>query len=445
MYTVLIIHSTDDNKMPVEIRNFHSAMRAEISSLITALEEYLASKKIVERKRLELDTGSLDGSSSETASTDSSSEVAMIREDFLSFIAVLLSHSDSEDALIFPVLFARTPNTRTKLEAFDSEHNKINSCLNEIKTQWSIFPVVHSERARICILEDILAQSIPFRTMLLEHLDTEEELVHPLMMDHLTTEEVNVIVGRVLGHRSSDVMAKILKLMYRHLSTEDFNVCLDNIQKSVSGTFFQKWLSALPQSASSTEADGETASLFEAGSVASEEEISLQNHSTVAGVMSGAIPGGLRGHALDHLRKDYDDPVHYSLEEVIQQENDRLASKNKKRKRRVALSELRISKKKFTATSAPPVDRTPTQIALLAKDLEKSYFDEEEGVLGCSHYRKKCKIIAPCCSKVFVCRLCHNDSTSDGHAVDRYAYIYCVGRGELRNYGSTKPCAMLQV
>ncbi|CAL5347055.1 unnamed protein product [Camellia sinensis] len=31
---------------------------------------------------------------------------------------------------------------------------------------------------------------------------------------------------------------------------------------------------------------------------------------------------------------------------------------------------------------------------------------------GCKHYRRRCKIRAPCCNEVFDCRHCHNESTS---------------------------------
>ncbi|KAM3254977.1 hypothetical protein ACQJBY_042805 [Aegilops geniculata] len=30
---------------------------------------------------------------------------------------------------------------------------------------------------------------------------------------------------------------------------------------------------------------------------------------------------------------------------------------------------------------------------------------------GCEHYRRRCKIVAPCCKEVFPCRHCHNDAT----------------------------------
>ncbi|XP_044395689.1 E3 ubiquitin-protein ligase MIEL1 [Triticum aestivum] len=33
---------------------------------------------------------------------------------------------------------------------------------------------------------------------------------------------------------------------------------------------------------------------------------------------------------------------------------------------------------------------------------------------GCEHYRRRCKIVAPCCKEVFPCRHCHNDATAFG-------------------------------
>ena len=40
-----------------------------------------------------------------------------------------------------------------------------------------------------------------------------------------------------------------------------------------------------------------------------------------------------------------------------------------------------------------------------------------EIVLGCPHYKRACKMRAPCCQRLFTCRLCH-DQASD-HKVDR--------------------------
>lgn len=43
--------------------------------------------------------------------------------------------------------------------------------------------------------------------------------------------------------------------------------------------------------------------------------------------------------------------------------------------------------------------------------------DNPSEIVNCKHYRRNCKIVAPCCDKVFLCRLCHNDEES--HEIER--------------------------
>lgn len=33
----------------------------------------------------------------------------------------------------------------------------------------------------------------------------------------------------------------------------------------------------------------------------------------------------------------------------------------------------------------------------------------QEGNCGCDHYRRRCKLVAPCCGDIFWCRHCHNE------------------------------------
>ncbi|KAJ4832104.1 hypothetical protein Tsubulata_028051 [Turnera subulata] len=43
---------------------------------------------------------------------------------------------------------------------------------------------------------------------------------------------------------------------------------------------------------------------------------------------------------------------------------------------------------------------------------------------GCEHYRRRCKIRAPCCNQVFPCRHCHNEATSSlSNAKDRHEIV----------------------
>ncbi|XP_004242165.1 zinc finger protein BRUTUS-like At1g74770 isoform X1 [Solanum lycopersicum] len=58
-----------------------------------------------------------------------------------------------------------------------------------------------------------------------------------------------------------------------------------------------------------------------------------------------------------------------------------------------------------------------------AKDKEKitgqcpSFRDKTESVFGCKHYKRNCKLLAPCCNELFPCIRCH-DEISD-HFLDR--------------------------
>lgn len=38
---------------------------------------------------------------------------------------------------------------------------------------------------------------------------------------------------------------------------------------------------------------------------------------------------------------------------------------------------------------------------------------------GCQHYQRGCKLVSPCCDKVYSCRLCHDNN--EDHILDRYS------------------------
>ncbi|KAL3154779.1 hypothetical protein ABBQ38_011325 [Trebouxia sp. C0009 RCD-2024] len=42
--------------------------------------------------------------------------------------------------------------------------------------------------------------------------------------------------------------------------------------------------------------------------------------------------------------------------------------------------------------------------------------NREKGEHGCTHYRRRCKLVTPCCGEVFWCRHCHNEAKSQNEA-----------------------------
>lgn len=39
-----------------------------------------------------------------------------------------------------------------------------------------------------------------------------------------------------------------------------------------------------------------------------------------------------------------------------------------------------------------------------------------EANAACVHYERNCNIVAPCCNRVFGCRICHDEFSASGHA-----------------------------
>ncbi|KAK2162018.1 hypothetical protein LSH36_106g03009 [Paralvinella palmiformis] len=56
----------------------------------------------------------------------------------------------------------------------------------------------------------------------------------------------------------------------------------------------------------------------------------------------------------------------------------------------------------------------------------------KESEYGCSHYKRRCAFISPCCKKVYVCRICHNEN--ERHEIDRHAIqeIKCTECGTIQ-------------
>jgi len=85
--------------------------------------------------------------------------------------------------------------------------------------------------------------------------------------------------------------------------------------------------------------------------------------------------------------------------------------------------------------------------------------DINQNYEGCSHYKRKCKLVAPCCGGVYSCRFCHDDSVS-GHTIDRRLVTEvecgvcglrqavtreCVGDGCDTVFGSAHFCAVCKL
>jgi len=68
------------------------------------------------------------------------------------------------------------------------------------------------------------------------------------------------------------------------------------------------------------------------------------------------------------------------------------------------------------------VTASTSRSSITSMDLgQNSIAASEEEIMSCVHYEAKCNIVAPCCNRVFGCRVCHDEMTPEGHpAMDRF-------------------------
>jgi iron-sulfur cluster repair protein YtfE (RIC family) len=624
----------------LEIIFFHSAIRGEMTFLTEMFINFL------------------DAMENPDDMPVSDEEFQTLRNDFMSFAKVLRAHNAAEDKLLFPVIIARNPTGRESLERLMVDHLHIGANLKELLRLIDLYLTTpHEGGARLALLRNIVTLMGRLRIQMYAHLYREETVLQSLMAGKMSPEEQNMIVGRIMGHRSSELMEIIIRLLYRHLPKAELEVCLENISKSVSGTYFERWLATLsgqletrtdnsddndgsslwashsssevaptcsdveqrhrrkkkrkrktsrsldrsnvearidsghmdttdptpsrppnlhiqvetpvavpveaslvgPVSSSSSSSSIENVPSSDGGnesamvqqpstgpsnsSASSNEEDALpdiesdrgyhtdeiETHKAVAKLITGASSDFIQ-KAIAKVRRDFESAPVATIQHIIEMVTG--AQKELKRKgistdltadmevgakrdapssaavneTSPAVSSPHISTDTDTTPSAvaastdmessptsgagsecndsntvsstprdiqqhhsdislganilvtgsggisnqPPVSeallttsqstgsqrtsrfKAPAPVEAVAvpvltdpADFEPSYFDADREVLGCKHYRRKCKLIAPCCGRAYVCRLCHDDAVQEAHILDRYESIYC--------------------
>jgi len=77
---------------------------------------------------------------------------------------------------------------------------------------------------------------------LIAHLDKEETNCMPLVAQYLTKTEINDLVGKIMGKRSSELMSQILTMAVQNLNDQDRDDMVKYMKQAMVGTFFERWL-----------------------------------------------------------------------------------------------------------------------------------------------------------------------------------------------------------
>lgn len=160
---------------------------------------------------------------------------------------------------------------RIEQEEYEEDHadeekmfNSINGLLSNVRdelsnrtkalsTAASTATVSSSERGgpnviapttnTICKLaQSLLEATRNLMRHLMTHLDKEETHCMPLVMQYLTKAEINDLVGKIMGKRSSQLMSQILTMAIQNLNEADRDDMVHYMKQAMVGTFFERWL-----------------------------------------------------------------------------------------------------------------------------------------------------------------------------------------------------------
>ncbi|KAL7545336.1 hypothetical protein ACHAWF_008691 [Thalassiosira exigua] len=141
---------------------------------------------------------------------------------------------------------------RIEQEEYEEDHadeermfNSINDLLSKLREELSNRRrgIVPGQRASLPQLAHQLTEGMGnLMRHLMTHLDKEETHCMPLVAQYLTKAEINDLVGKIMGKRSSELMSQILTMAVQNLDESDRDEMVRYMKQAMVGTFFERWL-----------------------------------------------------------------------------------------------------------------------------------------------------------------------------------------------------------
>jgi hypothetical protein len=152
-------------------------------------------------------------------------------EKMFTAINVLLSNLRDELSNRAKTITIVEPNVVVPTNDISSPANDISSNNNNL-----ISPTLHK------LAQMLLEATRNLMRHLMTHLDKEETHCMPLVMQYLTKAEINDLVGKIMGKRSSQLMSQILTMAIQNLNETDRDDMVKYMKQAMVGTFFERWL-----------------------------------------------------------------------------------------------------------------------------------------------------------------------------------------------------------
>ena len=331
------------------------------------------------------------------------------------------------------------------------------------------------QRMTSCLMQHLMA-----------HLEKEEKQCMPLVVKHLNKEEINDLVGQIMGKRSSETIANIMSMAIENLEETEHEEMVRYMKQAMVGTFFEKWLamsgwmtdSSPPDDDTKFAASGPTKHVIEDSTeegvdepapkkpktdeveastppspttkaITSQAELerlirAIASNPALSPVQKNTTIQGLRDSVWkSNLRNHVRVTPQISGSPAAPPSGGTVQSTTTRSKRETPPSTyykkdkggtIKLVWSRQTAQPSNYLSATPEVPLFSASELAPTYHDGANGaVLGCPHYARACKLRHPKSGRLYTCRLCCDQEREhplkdQDSPLDRYAVteVYCM-------------------
>ncbi|XP_021653204.2 zinc finger protein BRUTUS isoform X2 [Hevea brasiliensis] len=335
------------------------------------------------------------------------------------------AHSNAEDDIVFPALESKEALHNVS-HSYTLDHKQEEKLFEDISCVLSELSRLHESLQKSDMMEDSAGSKIELsvahdddcmakygelatklqgmcksiRVSLDHHILREEVELWPLFGRHFSVQEQDKIVGRIIGTTGAEVLQSMLPWVTSALTQDEQNKMMDTWKQATKNTMFNEWLNECWKGPTESSLQNET----------SESSITTEDNE---------FPGSL--DQSDQMFKP-------GWKDIFRMNQNELESEIRKvykdstldpRRKAYLVQNLLTSRWIAAQQKLPQATSGETSNSDDIMGCSPSFRDQEKQVFGCEHYKRKCKLRAACCGKLFTCRFCH-DKVSD-HSMDRKA------------------------
>lgn len=228
------------------------------------------------------------------------------------------------------------------------------------------------------------------RSALETHIRAEETELWPLLIEHFSAEEQHRIVGWVIGRTGAEALQTLLPWVSTCFTEQEKEAMMASLHEATKNTRFDKWM----ENWNGTQS-------------VSPELLPSQDLNDVAEYLRS---NGIQNEASEVFSPSFEDMFRMNQSQLEAAVRHVSSDPSLEPQRKSYLIQRILASKYITGRQRQSTSETNAPF--------KSYHSKEDGILGCDHYRRKCALIAPCCKKIYVCRLCHD--AEEDHKLNRY-------------------------